>query len=221
MKKKWYKSFAEWTAFAVEQTFGLHKNHNSSALLAWIDYSAEPTPAQMGALDGIRMALDRCQYDWNEYELLAQFIGPLLATVSFYGERYSAFHQRTLVLPDNGQQTEGKVDGMVALGRSEPEVPFFFLHEYKKSQGYDADPEGQLLIAMVAAQRLNDDGLPLYGCYIVGSYWRFVLLDGKNYAVSQGYDATDAEELRIIWSVLQHTKRIVEERVEAILAAKS
>ena len=91
------------------------------------------------------------------------------------------------------------------------------MHEYKRSQGTEADPLGQLLIAMVAAQRLNADGQPLYGCYVIGKFWHFVLLEGQTYSVSQGYDATDAGELRIIWSVLVHTKQLIEERVKLIL----
>jgi len=210
--KEWYKNFTEWNAPAVEQTFGLRKKHGLPALLSWINYSSVPGSAQVELLESIQRALDRSQYGWNEYELMAGFIAPLLSAVSFQGERFSTFHQRTLVLTDNGQQTEGKVDGLVAIGVYEPKLPLFFLHEYKKSQGYDADPEGQLLIAMVAAQRLNDDGLPLYGCYIVGRFWSFVLLDGKTYAVSQGYDATDEQELGIIWTLRRSTNRYGEER---------
>ena len=73
----------------------------------------------------------------------------------------------------------------------------------------------------VAAQRLNADGQPLYGCYVVGSYWRFVLLEGQTYSVSQGYDASDAGELRIIWSALMNTKQLIEERVQIILDSES
>jgi hypothetical protein len=170
-------------------------------------------------LDDLRKLLKQQQYAWNEYEIMARFISPLLATIRFGGEAYNLFHQRELSLEHEGQTCKGTVDGLVALGAFDPETPFFFIHEYKRSQGFDADPEGQLLIAMVAAQHLNNDGQPIYGCYIVGTYWRFVLLDGKQYAVSQGYDATDPTELRIIWRILHHTKQIIEERVAAILAA--
>jgi hypothetical protein len=108
---------------------------------------------------------------------------------------------------------------MVATGIFVPYHPFFFLQEYKKSQGYDSDPFGQLLVCMVAAQHLHKDGQPLYGCYVIGKIWTFVLLDGQQYATTQSYDATDAGELQIIWSMLVEVKRIVEEWVERLLAA--
>jgi hypothetical protein len=103
---------------------------------------------------------------------------------------------------------------MVATGTYEPEQPYFFLHEYKRYKGSEADPLGQLLIAMIAAQHLNEEGLPLYGCFVAGETWRFVLLEGKEYGVSKGYDATNEQELHIIWNILQHTKQIIEERVK-------
>ena len=220
LSKKWYDSFTEWRTAAVEQVFGLQRSENLPALEKWLLNPAEqyPCPPTID-LETWRKNLIRFHFSWNEYELMAGFIGPVLASISFVGQHYAIFHQRELALDYEGQHTEGKVDGLVALGAFDPEMPFFFIHEYKRSQGFDADPEGQLLIAMVAAQHLNNDGQPMYGCYIVGTYWRFVLLEGKQYAVSQGYDATDPTELRIIWRILHHTKLIIEERVAAILAA--
>lgn len=49
---------------------------------------------------------------------------------------------------------------------------------------------GQLLIAMVAAQYLNEDNLPIYGIYVNGRNWFLVVLDGQNYAVSNPFMAT-------------------------------
>jgi len=221
MKKKWYRNFAEWNAPAVRDTFDLTRDPASPAFQDWIGARLDLPDVYTSLLERLQSDLTDLCNNWNEMELLARFIAPLLATVGFAGKGYNQYHNRALTATfEAGQTVSGAVDGVVALGGAEPERPFFFLHEYKKLQGYDADPEGQLLIAMVTAQRLNDDGLPLYGCYVIGKFWHFLVLDGKNYAVSQGYDATDPEELRIIWSVLQHTKRIVEERVEAILAAE-
>jgi hypothetical protein len=83
----------------------------------------------------------------------------------------------------------------------------------KKIKDNEGDPQGQLLITMLAAQHLNANSGPLYGCCILGSYWRFVYLDGTTFAESQGYDAPDAGELHIIWNIHHETKRRVEARV--------
>jgi hypothetical protein len=48
---------------------------------------------------------------------------------------------------------------------------------------------------------------------VIGTYWRFVLLEGDTYCQSQGYDASDEGEIQIIWSILHQTKLYVEERV--------
>ena len=218
MKKKWRRNFSEWNAPAVRECFGLVRQQESPVFLDWLGARFEQPAAYAPLIEHLRGELFNLVNNWNEIELLARFIAPVLATIGFDGPGYSQFHGRTLAFDlARVGKVSGSVDGLVAKGEAEPEIPMFFLHEYKKSQGYDADPEGQLLIAMIAAQRLNADGQPLYGCYVVGSYWRFVLLEGQTYSVSQGYDATDAGELRIIWSVLVHTKQLIEERVKLIL----
>jgi hypothetical protein len=218
MKKKWHVNFSDWRTVDVEWAFELKRVDVLPTLHAWIDGPLLDCPQGLeGVFEQLRLRLRRMEYSWNEYETMAGFIAPLLSLVSFPGAYHNLFHQRSLTLRDNGHKAEGSVDGLVAFGIDKPEVPFFFLHEYKRSQGTEADPLGQLLIVMVAAQRLNADGQPLYGCYVIGKFWHFVLLEGQTYSVSQGYDATDAGELRIIWSVLMHTKQLIEERVRQIL----
>ena len=49
--------------------------------------------------------------------------------------------------------------------------PRVFLHEYKHEVEATGDPLGQLLIAMVGAQRENAEPLPLYGCYVLRRNW--------------------------------------------------
>ena len=126
MKKKWYSEFADWRASAVQECFALQKVSRMPALAAWIDFDTDPTAAQMEVLDRIQQLMDRFQYGWNEYELMAGFIAPLLSLVSFPGAYHNLFHQRSLTLRDNGHKAEGSVDGLVAFGIDKPEIPFFF-----------------------------------------------------------------------------------------------
>ena len=214
----WHRNFKDWNTDDVAKTFGLSHTNVCALLSEWAS-SRHPVPDELsGWLENRRNELFRLQFAWNEQELMARFIGPLLTSIDFLGANYNLFHQRTLSIKFQARKTSGLVDGMVATGIFVPQHPFFFLQEYKKSQGYDSDPFGQLLISMVAAQQLNNDGQPLYGCYVIGKIWTFVLLDGQQYATTQSYDATDAGELQIIWSMLVEVKRIVEERVERLLA---
>ena len=96
----------------------------------------------------------------------------------------------------------------------EPATPYFFIHEYKKFRAPEADPLGQLLATMPVSQTLNNDGKQIYGCYVVANIWYFVLLNGKSYEVSQGYDASGREEIRKVWSILEETKIRIQARIE-------
>jgi hypothetical protein len=162
----------------------------------------------------LRNRLKKYETVWNEMELQYHFIGPLLSTIDFDSNSYSGFAQRKLAIDSPALKVEGVIDFLVASGQFEPEKPYFFLHEYKRFKSSKGDPLGQLLISMIAAQYLNNDGLPIYGCFVVGKIWSFVVLAGKEYATSQIYDATNEEDLHFIWNILQHTKIIIEERVQ-------
>jgi len=65
---------------------------------------------------------------------------------------------------------------------------------------------------MIAAQKLNHNSYPLYGAYIIGRFWFFVILDGSDYAVSLAYDATK-DEIKDIFGILMNVKAIIDKRV--------
>ena len=100
---------------------------------------------------------------------------------------------------------------MIATGQEDPLHPYFFIHEYKPSKRAD-EPLGQVLSAMVAAQDLNNDGLPLFGCIVIGNTWQFLILADKTYTISRAYDATQKDDLLGIYSALCQTKVYIEER---------
>ncbi len=45
---------------------------------------------------------------------------------------------------------------------------------------------------------LNDKKHLLYGCYVLGRFWFFVVLDGTDYAVSNAYNASDDDIYQIV-----------------------
>lgn len=132
---------------------------------------------------------------WNEDEYKFLFISPYLNLIGFSNEYYNVFTQRPLsVAYENGTKiTNGKVKWMLARGRQIPEFPHFFLHKYKPEKNRDNDPLGQLLIAMVAAQAINEDANDIYGIYVNGRNWFWVQLVEKTYAVSLAYDITSPD----------------------------
>ena len=149
-------------------------------------------------------------WDWNEEELKVYFIIPLLNLVNFEQENVQPFLSRELSMTYQDEKIAGVVDFVVANGKRSPKRPFFFIHEYKKEHDSSDDPLGQLMIAMVAAFKLNNDGHPVYGAYIMGRYWHFVVLDEHSYAVHTGLNAT-TEDRRTIWSVLKNTTQIIKD----------
>jgi len=131
--------------------------------------------------------------EWNEWELRDQFIGPIIKLARFNDpERLiSTFSERNLeakvkgIRSNDDIELSGKIDWMIASGMGRPEKPFFFIHEYKQEGGSTRSNSGQLLATMLAAQELNDDGKPIYGAYVVGRNWFFVVLQGKSYCMTE------------------------------------
>jgi hypothetical protein len=127
---------------------------------------------------------------WNEQELALHFIGPIFSSVNFTEMyRFNLFSQRFVTATIGNYVLTGKPDGIIASGFREPRKPYFAFNEYKPEVDPDGDPAGQALGAMLIGQTLNDNGQPIYGCYIIGSNWRFMLLTGKSYCVSEPLSA--------------------------------
>ncbi|MCU0424077.1 MAG: hypothetical protein MUF71_00490 [Candidatus Kapabacteria bacterium] len=211
-KAQMLKPFEKWNIDQLKKQFGLQSRTSIPLLEAWMTSPKEPLSmlvkqTVLKLQEFLRLRIDY----WNEEELKFKFIGPLIATIPFDTEEYSAFLDRKLPAELNGEKITGIVDFMVATGRVEPQEPFFFLHEYKKARGSDNDPLGQLLIAMYAAQTLNSSKHPMYGCFVVGRNWFFVVLDGLEYATSRAFDATEEDDVFQIIAILQQAKNYIDE----------
>lgn len=174
--------------------------------------------------------LKRYVNDWNETELLLYFITPIIYIVDFQLHEFNVvpFAERTLSKKIQNTLFQGRVDWMVATGRQHPRQPFFFIHEYKKGLDSSGDPVGQLLSTMYIAQMINNQpkkptlfdptpkdykDLPIYGCYVIGRYWYFVVLKDKDYYISESYDATKTKDLQEIVKLLKAQKQMIIERV--------
>ncbi len=153
-------------------------------------------------------------HDWNEIELLEHFISPIFSIVSFNTEKYGMFSWRPMSATFGEITLLGEPDALVAKGRREPEIPYFCFNEYKKELENKGDPHGQCLAAMMVAQELNNNNIPIYGVVVKGKDWYFMVLKGKEYAISKPYKAVD-EELFEIVKLLKHLKTIIEEYVKS------
>jgi hypothetical protein len=206
------KSFSKWTIEDVEETFNLVLDKHLEELKVWMKPAMLLSEEELELKPLCEKLVDHV-WDWNEEELKVYFIIPLLNLVNFEQERYKPFLDRELSMTYNDEKIAGRVDFVVAYGKRSPKQPFFFLHEYKKEHDSSDDPLGQLMIAMVTAQHLNNDEHPVYGVYVMGRYWHFVVLDGQNYAIHTGLNATN-KEIRVILNVLKNTKEIIEQWIQ-------
>jgi hypothetical protein len=208
-------NFNEFDRELLDDTFGLKQIEELSTLTNWLN-SIENYQTDDFENKAIGKYQSRLKYRvdyWNEQELIENFIGPLFSLIDFNTVEYGLFSARTMTVVVDGIELTGKPDAVIAKGRYSPRIPYFCFHEYKKENEPKGDPAGQCLVAMFAAQVLNNNQRPVYGVVVKGLMWQFIVLQGKEYAISNSYKATD-EELYEIVKLLKHMKTIIEEFVK-------
>ncbi len=211
------KPFEKWKTEEVERTFGIDFIKKLPLMYDWLQFQQPLTPEDEKTSDKLRLFLQDFANFWNEEDMKVFFIVPILQIVNFYApNKYRTFMEATfqadLVDAQNLPCTlRGRVEMVVATGKQDPQTPFFFLNEYKAQIKVTSDPQGQLLIAMLAAQAKNNGkNLPIYGMYNIGQFWFFVVLAGKEYTTSTAFDATDKGDLKQIINALQYVKAHIE-----------
>ncbi len=202
-------TFEGWDRDDVERTFDLEFERYLPALESWLASDFPISQRERETIADLQEDLYRTIDSWNEDELKFKFIAPLVSLVRFDTKRTSVFTQRTITATVKDIELSGRVDFVVATGKSKPIAPFFFLHEYKRTFAPDSDPLAQLLVEMLAAQELNESKHPLYGSYVIGRLWYFVVLEGSHYASSLAFDATQESGMLSILSILKGAREII------------
>ncbi len=203
------RDFESWDTEAVETELGVVQNNQSALLDDWLKSTTTLTEDEHRIVEYIKHKLfDNAEF-WNEDELKMQFVAPLLLVVNFDMPVYKIFSQRSLSATVNGVEIGGRVDFMLAKGKQRPSKPYFFIHEYKQENiKGSSDAKGQLLSELIAAQHRNDYQHPVYGCYVVGRNWFFVVLNHHEYAVSKPYIASDEDIYKIV-AFLRYIKTLL------------
>lgn len=206
------KVFRECSLDFLEKTFGLDEMDNLDSLKNWFSGTSGISDFEHQTLIHLQDLLVFNVHDWNENELDRHFIGPLLSLVNFSTKKFNLFSERLVEGIVEDWRLYGKPDCFLASGRRSPDKPYFAFQEYKRMTDPDGDPAGQALAAMLVGQALNDNGLPMYGCFVIGSDWYFMTLEGKEYAKSRDYSAL-SDEIFDIFRVLRVLRMVVEKRV--------
>ncbi|MEM1214794.1 MAG: hypothetical protein AAGJ82_03870 [Bacteroidota bacterium] len=174
------KAFKYWTRQDISDAFGLSITRQCPALDHWLAIDSELSVEEKTSLAALQQKLIRYVDIWNEQELIIKFISFIIAMADYDTDDFKAYANRKLKGKIDGKEVGGEVDLMVASGEFEPKRPYFCLHEYKKEDGIHNDPLGQLLIAMLTAQELNNNQLPIYGAYVSGRNWFFLTLKKRH-----------------------------------------
>jgi hypothetical protein len=207
------KTFRDCRLSWLEETFGLEQVDILPSLEDWLAQSAPVSSLEKEYLLRLQKTLTFNFRDWYESELDSLFIGPVMSLVDFSTKQSNLFQDRIVSSSVNDWRLYGKPDSFIASGRREPKIPFFAFQEYKKMTDPDGDPAGQALAAMLAGQSLNANGLPMYGCHVIGGDWYFMTLEGKEYTISRDYSALTTE-IFDIFQRLKVLKEIVAARVK-------
>ena len=206
------KLFIDCTLTFMDRTFKMRQLGTVPALEDWLKTPNDMSDFERQNLLHYQGLLTFNVHNWNEAELDVHFIGPIFSLVNFSSYDFNHFSQREVSGTVDNYFLSGKPDSMVASGRREPEKPYFAFQEYKRELDPDGDPAGQALSAMLVGQQMDEAQKTMFGCYVVGSIWKFIALDThRKYAISKDFSALD-EEIFDIFRVLKNLKQIVIER---------
>ena len=207
----------KWSFAALQHTFGLKQRfiENYPLLESWINSPIDLTKEEQIELETIRKELQDNVLYWNEEELKMYFISVILRILphkdidgirGYLDREISSQVQNTLL--------KAKADYMIAKGFGDiMEAPYFCFHEYKQEKSPSEDPAAQVLKAMLIAREVNHNNHPIYGCYVTGRNWYFLILENNDFAISNPLAATDKKELFQIVSILKAFKTILVEKL--------
>jgi hypothetical protein len=208
-------AFRQATLGLLEKLFDVEQVESLNSLTDWMNIQTPITPFERQLIDYYQDTMRFNLQSWNEQELALNFIGPFIGILKFKSKKYNLFSERPLeaTLKDvNGEDVflTGRPDGMIASGFRNPETPYFSVHEHKPEAESSGDPAGQVLAAMLVGQAKNHDKtMPMYGCYIIGQNWYFILLEQKKYAIATPLAAT-GNDILDIFRIMKSLKAIVD-----------
>jgi hypothetical protein len=214
MKKS---TFKEWTLTKLEKAFGLKQAWTSPLMQEWEQMTAEISEFEREHLEMLRDRVEKGGKAWNEVELENKFISPLIVLARIDTDEFGYFLERNMQGIVGDYDLSGIVDGIIATGIREPNLPFFCFHEYKRSVDNEGNPDAQALAAMLVAREQNKESnggieKPIYGLYIVGLIWNFMVLHNNQYCISKNYDSSQ-EEIFAIFRIMKSLKVIIQTKL--------
>jgi hypothetical protein len=152
---------------------------------------------------------------WSEEDLKMKFITYILELGYLEnGNGFVTLFDKMIYAKVEDIDLRVKSDFMVARGVLDYfTTPYFHFQEYKPHKKPSGDSMAQLLQALLIAQTKNKKVTPLYGIEIIGDRWVFIVMEGKEYCVSEAYNCTNKEDLLKIIAILRRFRWILETRL--------
>jgi len=205
----------QWNEGLVIDTFLLKRlqTEKMQLLIDWISASEDLSDIDLNYLEKLRKKAKDKIDAWNEEELKMKYLSFVVEYANYNEDEedeYNVYYERPIVAEVAGVKINVIVDLMIAQGvRDYVKKPYFCFHEYKREKKYNDDPIAQVLLAMLAAEKNNNNGKPLYGAYIIGRNWFFMVMENKKFSISEAFDCTNKDNLYKIISILRKFKTII------------
>ncbi len=207
------------TRHKLYKLFDIKRVRKIVELEEWLECSStiDLKSNELAIIETFQKILIKNIESWNENDLSLGFIGPIINMIDFkIPYQLNFFTQRSIKGIVGKYEIAGKPDGIIASGEEEPERPFFKFHEYKREVDSSGDPIGQNLAAMLVGQTLNENQEVVYGCYVIGRNWYFMVLKGKEYAISRDYSATQPDDILDIVKILKALRSILFKKLNIV-----
>jgi len=204
----------------LKKLFEIEKNLDESIFDEWLNNQIEIDNSIESFLKNLIEDNKSLIETYGEEDLKVKFIVPILNKIRFksYEKKIQDFYELPMTYRTSQFILNGTVDFVVSEGLVESKKPYFFIQEFKRSEDY-GNPRPQLLAELISAIELNDWKL-IKGAYIIGGNWHFAILEKLNvdkyqYFISQNFDSTKIEDLKLIYKNLLFVKNEILTMVEA------
>jgi hypothetical protein len=205
------KQYSEAELIDTFKLIRLVSHQCSTQMQTWLDCETTLNDGEQYLFDLIFN--DACQNigGWHEEDLKMKFICFVLRLGNLVdNQHFHTYFERTIETTVEGHFLKVKTSFMLAKGILDmPQVPYFHFQEYKRQTDPNGDPIAQVLEAMLIAQEINQNKQPIYGAYVIGKFWNFIVLENKTYSLSKTFDCTEHDDLLKIIAVLRKFNQLI------------
>jgi hypothetical protein len=204
----------------LKRLFDIERNLNNGIFDKWLNNQIEIDNSAEVFLKDLIEDNNPLIEIYSEEDLKINFIAPILNKVKFksFEKNIRDFYELRMTYKTSKFVLNGTIDFVVSEGLVESKKPYFFIQEFKLRYEY-GNPIPQLLAELISAIELNDWKF-IKGAYIIGGSWHFAILEKLNvdkyqYFISQNFDSTKIDDLKLIYKNLLFVKNEIISMVEA------